>query len=106
MRVAVSPDLVPCGRNLANHLGMLFCYVSKYKEGRTSSRFFENTQQPAARLDHAVLVAGPFGMGNLETLIPVFKINGQGIGDRLHYFDRTQSVNSRCQSSNIKRVHN
>src|SRR4029434_11085574 len=106
MRVPVGSYLVPCGRNLADNLWMLLCDISKDKEGRPGSRCLENAQEPAACRDHSIFVAVPFGMWNLETLIPIFKINGQGIDNGFHSLACAQSINSRCQSSNIKSVHN
>ena len=88
----MSAYLVAAGRNLADNLRMLLGYVTQNKKSCASPRFFEKPQQPAAGLDNAVLIARPMSVRNLKALVPIFKINSQGISDRFHFV--TQSMNS------------
>src|SRR5262245_33265664 len=79
--IAVSSHLVTRFGNLTDNFGMTFGHVTEHKKGGAGASFGEHVQQSPSGLNNAVLVARPFGVRNLEALVPVLKINSQGVSD-------------------------
>src|SRR5207248_9090454 len=84
VRVAVRGQLVAGRGNLADDLGVLFRDEAENEEGGLDVGAVEDLQQTPSDLYDAVVETAPFGVRNLEALIPVLEVDGERAGDVGH----------------------
>src|SRR5688572_11100848 len=88
MREPVGPNFMPRRLDALHDGGKFLRDIPEHKKGRRDTGVVQNPQQLITDRLYPVLETIPFGIRDLQPLIPIFKIYGQGIcyGHTSHIF--------------------